>query len=215
MAREDFLTYFYKDSLLHRAHPLGKFLLLIICSIIIMHKSLLVLSAGFIIFGILTILSKVPLQVIARGSLFIFFITFGFRILTFLDFSVHPLSVRINVTMLIETAWYVSRIMLIFFYNALFYTTTSLSEFRNTLRSLEKRLVPGLKAHHQISLILMLFLKFIPLSIASWHELEKAWQARGGKNGFHKYYKLLPRLIERMMVKAVETAQAMILKALN
>lgn len=215
MIHEDFLIYYHKDSLLHKAHPIGKFLLLIVFSFMIMNKSFIVLPTGFIIVSIAALLSRLPLRIIVQGSGFVFFLTFVFRIFTFIDFSVHPFSLCINTPMLTESLLYIFRIMMIFFCNALFYTTTKLSDFRRALRNAEKQLIPGLTASCQPSLMLMLFLKFIPLSIASWHELEKAWQARGGKDGLYKLYKLLPKLIERMMVKAIETAQAMILKAVD
>ena len=92
----------------------------------------------------------------------------------------------------------------------LYHTTTQL-EIRRGISAIEyaikKRFCKGnvnLNFSHSLSLMLT----FIPQILSTWAELNKAWKARGGKNGVNKVLKLLPILISLSMHKAYQTALA-------
>ena len=97
---------------------------------------------------------------------------------------------------------------------ALFYHTTTNLEIRRGISDIEiaiRNIFSRKKSiKPQFSHSLSLMLTFIPEILLSWNELNKAWKARGGKNGLSKMKKLIPALISLSMNKAYKTALALI-----
>lgn len=96
----------------------------------------------------------------------------------------------------------------------LFYHTTTTLEIRRGISDIEiaiRSIFSRKKSiKPQFSHSLSLMLTFIPEILLSWNELNRAWKARGGKNGLSKMKKLLPALISLSMNKAYKTALAVI-----
>lgn len=170
---------------------------------------------GLMVLGAIVLFSRIQIRYIVKGSMFVLLFVTGFKLLAVLSITSTPFSITLSHNALRESSLYIIRIMMIFFANAVFYTTTAISDLRRALRKYEQFIFSKIHAIYLPSTMLMLFLKFIPQSIAVWHELETAWIVRGGKNGIKKIYTLLPKLIERMLKKAIETAYAMMMRALQ
>ena len=215
MKREDFFVYVYGTSMIYKINPLLKFIGMIVFSCMVMIDNELVTWSCFIVLGFLILCSKIRINHIVKGSLFVLVFVALCKLLAVLSISFSPLNIKFADNALMESFMYILRIMMIFFANALFYTTTTLSSFRRTLHIYEKRICPGVPPVYLPSTMLMLFLKFIPLCISSWHELETAWVIRNGKKGLRQIYILLPKFIERMLKKALDTAYAMNMRLLQ
>ena len=111
-----------------------------------------------------------------------------------------------NTSGLSEALVFCARIALAFAAASLLFSVTTTGEIRKSLSRLEAILhfeKPRLSLH--ISLMLG-FLKFF---FEIWEDLNLAWKSRGGKNNFFRFLKLVPLLIEKMIIKAAETADAL------
>lgn len=97
--------------------------------------------------------------------------------------------------------------------NLLYFTTTQL-EIRAGISTIEmaiRRIFPHKNpVRPQFAHCVSLMLTFIPQIFSAWNELERAWKARGGKNGLAKMKKLVPSLISLCMHRAYQTALAVI-----
>ncbi len=215
MIHEDFFVYNHGASILYKISPLIKFLFMILFSSVVMTGNDVTLWISLIVLVAIVLVSSIKIRYILEGSLFVLLFVAIFKIIAIISISFTPFVITVPSNALQESSLYIIRIMMVFFCNALFYTTTALSDLRRVLRKYEKFIFFNTPPIYLPSTILMLFLKFIPLSIASWHELETAWLIRGGTKGLKKIYMLLPKLIERMLKKALETAYALTMRALN
>jgi len=93
-------------------------------------------------------------------------------------------------------------------FTSLFFKTTTSLALKNALENIEKKITFG-KTSCAFSQTFALFINFIPTVFSVWHQIEKSWIARGGKNGFFKYMTLLPVFISILLQKAHKTFLAL------
>ena len=154
---------------------------------------------------ILVILSFVaginPLALL-RGSRPLLLIVLGIFLVQGVELS--PLS--FSASGLKEALIFCVRIGIAFAAASLLFFTTSAGEIRKSLSRLESFLhLDRLK----LSLHISLMLGFLPQFFRIWEDLNLAWKSRGGKNKPGRLVKLIPLLIEKMILKAAETADAL------
>lgn len=99
-----------------------------------------------------------------------------------------------------------------------FNTTTSL-QLRDGLTCIEEsirrclRAFPGLKKHIQSEAVyagtISLLVNFIPAVFIIWNRLDRAWNARNGKNGIRKMQSLIPAFFVLCMLEADKTYAAL------
>ena len=89
---------------------------------------------------------------------------------------------------------------------ALLFSTTTMGEIQRSLSSAESFL--RLK-NLRLSLGISLMLGFLPRFFEVWEDAELAWKSRAGKKGLSKLIFLIPLVLDRMMEKAAETAEAL------
>jgi biotin transport system permease protein len=89
---------------------------------------------------------------------------------------------------------------------ALLFSTTTMGEIQRSLSSVEGFL--RLKKL-RLSLGISLMLGFLPRFFEVWEDTELAWKSRAGKKGLSKLIFLIPLVLDRMMEKAAETAEAL------
>ncbi|MCI1209308.1 MAG: hypothetical protein LKF96_07690 [Treponema sp.] len=95
--------------------------------------------------------------------------------------------------------------------SSLFFRSTTPSALRTGLSDIEtviRRHLP-VSERNSVSETLSLFFLFIPQTAAVWAAVQKAWKARGGKNGPKKIITLFPVLFEVSMHKAWQTERAL------
>jgi energy-coupling factor transporter transmembrane protein EcfT len=101
----------------------------------------------------------------------------------------------------------------------LFFKTTTGMELREALCVIEEKLRGALKKipclgrrvseEARFSKIFTVFLSFIPSVFEAWNRAERAWQARGGKNGSRKIAALVPALFSVCLYAAWLKARAL------
>jgi energy-coupling factor transporter transmembrane protein EcfT len=92
------------------------------------------------------------------------------------------------------------RIVLAFCAASLFFSTSSMTEIKDSLDKLRLK---------RLSLGLSLMLGFLPRFFAVWESAELAYRARCGKRGVPQLLALVPLVMERMIISAGETAAAL------
>jgi biotin transport system permease protein len=92
------------------------------------------------------------------------------------------------------------RMALAFCAASLFFSTTTMTEIKESLDKLRLR---------RLSLGLSLMLGFLPRFFAVWESAELAYRARCGKRGLPQLLALVPLTMERMLLSAGETAAAL------
>jgi biotin transport system permease protein len=98
------------------------------------------------------------------------------------------------------------RMGLSFSAGALLFSTTTMGEIQKSLSRLEDFLhIKNLR----LSLGIAIMLSFLPRFFEVWEDTDLAWKSRRGKNGFLKLGTLIPLVLDRMMEKAAETAEAL------
>ena len=195
------------SSLLHRTPAGAKLIFLLALSLapFIPWTGIFV----FVIPGIIAIF-LITLSIIAgfspdmllRGSGPLFIVVIGVFIFQALEFS--PLG--LNLQGLMESIIFCARLGLAFAAGALLFAVTTPGEIRKSLSKAENAL------HLEklnLSLSISLMLGFLPRFFEVWENLNLAWKSRGGKNTPRRITVLVPLAVERMMVKAAETAEAM------
>ncbi|MDR0447479.1 MAG: energy-coupling factor transporter transmembrane protein EcfT [Treponema sp.] len=164
---------------------------------------------GFIIPGsialilvLLSLFAGIGPCTLLRGSGPIFFVILA--VFAFQAIEISPLGV--NQDGLWESIFFCFRIGTAFAAGALLFSVTTPGEIRKSLSRLESFL--RLKKMN-ISLCISLMLGFIPMLFQIWEDTNLAWKSRGGKMNLTRIVILVPLLVERMMVKAAEKAEAM------
>jgi biotin transport system permease protein len=132
-----------------------------------------------------------------------------------------------NRTGCIEALLFIWVILLSFSAGALLFSVTTMTELKNSLGTLEKallyfpiRLLRSRRTPRTQKLLLRLerprlclgislMLGFLPRFFEIWESAETAYRARGGRKGLHRIVTLIPLVIERMIERAAETAQAL------
>ena len=113
---------------------------------------------------------------------------------------------RINADGLMEAVTFCARIGAAFAAGSLYFSVTTSGQTRKALTRLETLLH---LEKIRLGLSISLMLAFIPALFQIWEDSNLAWKSRGGKKNLARLVALVPLLVERMMVKAAETATAM------
>lgn len=98
----------------------------------------------------------------------------------------------------------------------MFKTSTSL-ELRSGIETIEcavRRYLPC-KKEARFAASVALFINFIPAVFQLWHQLKRAWIARGGKNSFRMFLVLIPVLFFVGLKYAFDTTKAVLNRQLR
>jgi len=142
-----------------------------------------------------------PLRLL-RGSGPLFIVVLGVFLFQAFEFS----PPGINLEGLRETAIFCVRIASAFAAGTLLFALTTAGEIRKSLSRLEAVLhLEKLR----LGLGLSLMLGFLPRFFEIWEDVNLAWKSRGGGNKLSRPVTLIPLAVEKMMIKAAETASAL------
>jgi len=165
-------------------------------------RSLAVLSGIALLLVILSFIAKIGPLALLRGSgplLVLVIAVFLFRGIAF-----SPPG--FNTEGLWESVLFCVRICAAFAAGTLLFAVTTPGEIRKSLSRMESALHLE-KAH--LSLGISLMLGFLPRFFEIWEDVTLAWKSRGGKKSLSRLIILIPLVVEKMMVKAAETAAAL------
>ena len=165
-------------------------------------RSLVILLCLSFILIILSCVAGMHPPALLRGSGPLFLIVLSVFIVQGVEFSPPGFSFA----GLTEALIFCFRIGDAFAAGTLLFFVTTPGEIRKSLSRAEAAL--GIKKL-RFGLSISLMLGFLKCFFEIWEDLNLAWKSRGGKNDFSRLVKLTPLLIERMMIKAAETALAM------
>ena len=190
------------SSPLHRMNAGLKLIVVLLLSLAAFLPNLAVLSGIIIFLIVLSCIARIGPTALLRGSGPLFFIVLAILLFQALEFS--PL--RINTGGLREGIIFCFRLGAAFAAGSLLFTVTTSAELRKSISRLETALhAEKLK----IGLSISLMLGFLPLFFVIWEDINLAWKSRGGRKSLSRLVVLIPLVIERMMVKALEKALAM------
>ena len=164
--------------------------------------SFIVLSGMILLLIILSFIGRIGPHTLMRGSAPIFMIILG--VFIFQGISISPLG--INLEGLKETIIFSIRIGAAFAAGSLFFSVTTSGEIRKSLLRLEA-LLHLQKLHLGLGISLML--GFLPVFFVKWEEVNLSYKSRAGKSNLSRLLVCIPLTIERMLVKAAQTAEAM------
>jgi len=165
-------------------------------------RTFVILGSLAVILILLSFIAGARAASLLRGSGPLLLIVLGVFLVKGIEFS--PL--RFNTAGLREALIFCVRIGIAFAAGSLLFYTTTSGEIRKSLSRLETVLhLENLR----ISLNISLMLGFLPKFFEIWEDLNLAWKSRSGKNNFSRFLKLIPLLIERMMIEAAERANAL------
>ena len=151
---------------------------------------------------ILSFIARIGPRALLRGSAPLLF----FIMAVFLVRGVEISPPGFNPEGLWESVIFCIRISAAFAAGTLLFAVTTPGEIRKSLSKLETALgIQNLK----IGLGISLMLGFLPRFFEIWEAVNLAWKSRGGKKNLPRLIVLIPLVVERMMVKAAETAAAL------
>jgi biotin transport system permease protein len=159
------------------------------------------LAIIFILIG-LSLAAGIRPHELLRGSGPLLLVVLGVFLFQGIEFS--PLG--FNTEGLKESIIFCIRIIAAYSAGALLFSVSTSGEIKKSLSKLEALLR---LEKLNLSLYISLMLGFLPRFFEIWEDLNLAWKSRGGKNNLSRMLTLVPILIERMMRKALETAEAM------
>ena len=165
-------------------------------------QSLAVLAGISLIIISLSIIAGISPYLLLRGSGPLLFLVMAVFLFQAVEFS--PL--RLSLEGLTRSLIFCVRIGTAFAAGSLLFSVTTSGEIRKSLTRLEAFLRPG---KLKLSLSISLMLGFIPMLFQIWEDLNLTWKSRGGKKNLTRMIKLVPLLIERMIIKAIDTASVM------
>jgi len=194
-------------SLLHRLPAVYKLVFLLLLSLAAFFpgtegRSLLILSGIIVILIILSLIASLRPWELLKGSgplLLLVFAVFFLQGVEYAPFGFNPEGLR-------EALIFCIRIGTAFAAGSLLFAITTTGEIRKSLSRVEKTLhVEKLNIGISIALMLGFLKRFFEI----WEDINLAWKSRGGRNNLKRMRILIPLVVERMMVKAAETALAM------
>ena len=195
-------SYHKGSSLLHRLPAGIKLIFLLFLSLASFFPNLFILSAIVLVLVLLSVIAGIGPKALLRGSTPLFIMVLG----VFLFQAVEIFPARFNLNGLKESIIFCVRIAAAFSAGTLLFSVTTSCEIRKSLSGAESflhlnKLKPGL--------YISLMLGFLPEFFKIWEALNLAWKSRGGKRNMQRLTVLLPLALERMMLKAAETAVAL------
>ena len=166
-------------------------------------QSIMILAGIAVILIVLSCIAKIGPVALLRGSSPLI----SFVLVVFLVRGIELSPLGFNTEGLWETAIFCMRLGVAFAAGTLLFTVTTPREIRKSLSRLESALhLEKLKIGLGISLMLAFLSRFFEI----WEDLNLAWKSRGGKkNIVYRIVPLMSLVIERLMVKAAETATAL------
>jgi len=165
-------------------------------------RSLVILLGLSLILILLSIIAGMCPKELLHGSGPLFLIVLSVFLIRVVGFSPPGFSFA----GLFDTLLFCIRIGAAFAAGTLLFSVTTPGEIMKSLSRAETAL--GIK-RLKLGLSLSLMLAFLKYFFEIWEDLNLAWKSRGGKNNLSHLVKLIPLLIEKMMIKAAETALAM------
>ena len=195
------------STLLHRL-PAGfklAFLLLLSLAVFIPgseYQEFFIPACSVPILIILSFIAKKNPLSLLRGSGPLFFIVLAVFLVRGLELS----PPGINREGLKETIIFCARIGIAFSAGSLLFSVTTAWEIQKSLSRLEVFLnLQKLRLGLSISLML----GFLPGFFVIWENVNLAWESRAGKKNISRLVKIIPIIVEKMMIQALETAAAM------
>ena len=187
---------------LHRLPAGFKLAFLLLLSLAAFFPNLLVLSGIALILVILSLAARMRPWELFCGSGPLLLVVLA----VFLVQGVELSPPGFNYEGLEESVIFCVRIGTAFAAGSLLFRVTTPGEIKKSLFRLETALhLEKIK----LSLCVSLMLGFLPRFFEIWEDLNLAWQSRGGKKGLARLAVLIPLVIERMIVRAVDSALAL------
>ena len=194
-------------SLLHRLPAGLKLIFLLLYSLAVFFPgptlvsfALICVIAFSLIF--LSFISRIGPISLLRGSAPLFYIVLGTFFIQGIRFS----PPGFNLEGIGESIIYCGRLGVVFAAGTLFFAVTTTGEIKKSLSHLESALH---LEHLKLGLSISLMLGFLPRFFELWEDVNLAWKSRGGKKNLSCLASLVPLAVERIMIKAAETAAAM------
>ena len=164
--------------------------------------SLIILLGIVIILVVLSLIAGILPWELLKGSGPLLLLVLAVFLLQGIEYS--PFG--FNLEGLRETAIFCIRIATAFAAGSLLFAITTTGEIRKSICRLEAAVhLEKLKIGISIALMLGFLSKFFEI----WEDINLTWKSRAGRNNLKRLKTLIPLAIERMMVKAAETASAM------
>lgn len=202
LAKHTPLSYKKGSTLLHRLPAGVKLAFLLLLSIAAFFPNIAILLVIAIILISLSFIARIRPAGLLLGSGPLLLIVLAVFVIQGVEFS--PFG--FNTGGLLEALVFCARIALAFASASLFFYVTTPGEIRKSLSRLEIILhLEKLKLSLHISLMLGFLKNFFEI----WEDLDLAWKSRGGGRNLSRLLKLLPLLVEKLMIKAGETAIAL------
>ena len=192
-------------SLIHKIPAWIKLLILLTVPVSVYVSPIWVCAVLMGVFALIVPFAGMSFSMFLRDIkpvLFYAMILLAADILSFLLFSSENLITRTSVFMLLRLACAMEA-------TSVFFRTTSVFEIGETLRNIEHAVSFG-HTNYGFSNVFTLFLSFLSQIFFTWAEINAAYRARGGKNGFSKPLRLLPILITLSIKKANTTYLALL-----
>ena len=196
------------NSFAHRLPPEIKLIFLLVFSIAAFLTPLKILVFIPLFVLISACLAGINPKHLLNGSiklLFLLFAIFAFGSIK-LKYGINNFQFVFEFDNYINNAVFCLRIISAFIVSSLFFHICPLREIKKVLSLLESFF--GLKKIHA-ALSLSIMFNFIPRFFSVWEETGLAWKSRSGKTGLLGIVKILPLVIQNLMYKAAETAEAL------
>jgi energy-coupling factor transporter transmembrane protein EcfT len=198
------------NTMLHRMPAGLKLVFLLFLSVLAFFPSLIALGAIAVILALFSFVARIGPWGLFRGSGPLFFVVLAAFLVQAVDFFPQGMKQGfmpgIRLEGLNASLIFCARIGLAFAAASLLFSVTTPGEIRKSLGRLEDVLrIKKLK----LSLGISLMLEFLKRFFEVWEDLNLAWKSRRGKNNLSRLKTLIPLVIERMMLKANETASAL------
>ena len=165
-------------------------------------QSFIILAIEIFLIALLSVIARIGPIALLHGSRPLFFTViavFIFRGIEISPLFFNPRGIR-------EGALLCTRLLAAFSAGSLFFAVTTSGEIKKSLVRLESALrIERLKLGLSISLML----GFLPRFFVIWEDINLAWKSRGGKNNLRRLIVLVPLVVEKMMLHAADTAEAM------
>ena len=165
-------------------------------------QSLIILGVIALVLFVLSFIARIGPTSLLRGSRPLLLIVLAVFIVQGIEFS----PIGFNFDGLREALIFCLRIALAFSAGSLLFAVTTPGEIRKSISRAESFFhLEKLK----LGLHFSLMLGFLPRFFEIWEEINLAYKSRSGKGLLPRLVILIPLLIEKMMRKAIETAEAM------
>ncbi|MCL2601532.1 MAG: energy-coupling factor transporter transmembrane protein EcfT [Treponema sp.] len=165
-------------------------------------QSIAALAVIALALTVLSFVAGIGPRALLRGSGSLVFLFLGVFLLRGVEFAPFGL----NTEGLWVSALFCLRLCVAFAAGSLLFAVATPGEIRKAFSRMEAALrLEKLK----IGLGLSLMLGFLPRFFEIWEDVNLAWKSRAGRKSLFRLVIVIPLVVERMMVKAAETATAL------